>query len=81
MLPIPVEEYVPTVLLDFISKGANNSNDPDLLEYFLSLPLPNITENNSVTGGWLIVTSSTKQVKLSIRPLYHKIMFEKCQFQ
>ncbi len=51
MLPIPVAENA--VLFDFISDGLDISNDPDLLECFLNLPLPDIAENNSVDLKWI----------------------------
>ncbi len=44
VLPIPVWENAPVFLLDFTSKGPNISNDPDLLECFLNLPLPYVEE-------------------------------------
>ncbi len=39
-LPVPVGENVPVVLFNFTSKGLNISDDPDLLECFLNLSLP-----------------------------------------
>ncbi len=39
---IPAGENAPVVLLDFTSKGLDISNDPDLLECFLNLPLPKL---------------------------------------
>ncbi len=42
VLPIPVGENAPVVLLDFTSEGLNISNDPDLLKCFFNLPLPKI---------------------------------------
>ncbi len=51
--PIPVGENAPVVLLDFTSKGLDISNDPDLLECLLNLPLPEVTETNPVDLVWI----------------------------
>ncbi len=41
------------VLFDLTSKGLDISNDPDLFECFLNLPLPNVIENNLVDLKWI----------------------------
>ncbi len=53
VLPIPVGDNTPVVLLEFTSKGLNISNDPDLLECFLNLPLPKMAETNPVNFVWI----------------------------
>ncbi len=52
-LPILVGENGPVVLFDFTSKGLDISNNPDLLKWFLNLPLPVVAENNPVDLGWI----------------------------
>ncbi len=52
-LPIPVRENAPVVLFDFMPKGLDINNNPDLLKCFLNLPLTNVTENNPVDLGWI----------------------------
>ena len=49
VLPIPVGENAPVVLLDFTSEGLNISNDPD----FLNLPLPKVAETNPMNFAWI----------------------------
>ncbi len=53
VLLVSVGENAPLVLLDFTSKFLNISNDPDLLECFLNLPLPDVEEKNSVNLKWI----------------------------
>ncbi len=50
---IPGGENAPVVFFDFPSKGRDISNDPDLLECFLNLPLPDIAENNPLDLDWI----------------------------
>ncbi|KAL7467128.1 hypothetical protein ACHAXS_007498 [Conticribra weissflogii] len=53
VLPIPMGRNAPVVLLDFTSKGLDISYDPDLLEFFLNLPLPKVAETNPVDFAWM----------------------------
>ncbi len=48
VLPIPDGENAPVVLFDFTSIGLDIINDPDFLECFLNLSLPDVTEKNPV---------------------------------
>ncbi len=59
VLPIPLGENAPVVLLDFTSKGLNTSNNPDLLECFLNLPLPKLAETNPVNFTWIHTQQNT----------------------
>ncbi len=52
MLPIPLRENDPVVFSDFTSKDIGISDDPDLLECFLNLPLTKFAENNRVELKW-----------------------------
>ncbi len=54
VLSIPVGENAPINLLNFNSKGLDISNNPDLLECFLDLPLPNNAENYPADLKWII---------------------------
>ncbi|KAL7461283.1 hypothetical protein ACHAXS_001705 [Conticribra weissflogii] len=54
VLPILVGENVSFVLFNLTSKGLEISNDPDLLECFLNLPLPNGAEKNPVDLAWVL---------------------------
>ncbi len=58
VLPIPVGENAPVVLLDFTSKGLD-SDDPDLLECFLNLPLPKLADTNPVDFAWIHTQQNT----------------------
>ncbi len=57
--PIPVGENAPVVLLDFTSKGLDISDDPDLLECFLNLPLPELADTNPVDFAWIHTQQNT----------------------
>ncbi len=52
-------ENAPVVLSDFTSKGHCISNEPDLFEFFLFLPLPEIAENNPVDLEWIQTQQNT----------------------
>ncbi len=51
VIPIKVGKNDPLVFFNFTSKHLNNGNDPDLLECFLNLPIPDIKENNPVDSS------------------------------
>ncbi len=53
MSPIPVGENAPVVLFYFTSRCLDISDDPDLLECFINLPLPKIAETNPVDFAWI----------------------------
>ena len=57
--PIPVGENAPVVLLDFTSKGLNISNNPDLLDCFLNLRLPELADTNPVDFTWIHTQQNT----------------------
>ncbi len=57
--PIPVGENASVVLLDVTSKGLDISNDLDLLECFLNLPLPEIAETNPVNFALIYKQQNT----------------------
>ncbi len=66
VLPIPVGENAPVVLLDFTSRGLDISNDPDLLKCFLNLPLLKVAEINPVNFA-LIHTRQNIGIELATK--------------
>ncbi len=59
VLPIPVGENAPVVILNFTSKVLDIRNDPDLLKCFLNLPLPKVAETNPVDFSWIHTQQNT----------------------
>ncbi len=53
VLSISVGEKAPVVFFELNSKDLDISNDTDLLECFVRIPLPDVAENNHVDIEWI----------------------------